>query len=77
MMFPIISLAQFDTSLKDTINNEPVKESYLLNSVGTVIDSKLEFEPKTYFDLLGLPNGYYFIVQCTNTFVYTRRYVLN
>ena len=76
-MSPFITLSQFDTSLKDTINNEPVKESYLINESGVVIDSKLKYENKNYFSLLELPTGYYFIVQYTNNYVYTRRYVIN
>lgn len=76
-MSPFITLPQFDTSLKDTINNEPVIESYLLNSSGVVIDSKLKYENKNYFNLFELPTGYYFIVQYTNNYIYTRRYVLN
>ena len=76
ILCPFISIAQMDTSLKDSINGKPVKESYLLNSSGVIIDSKLEYDSKNYFSLLDLPTGYYFIIQCAENYTYTRRYLI-
>jgi hypothetical protein len=77
LLVPFMSLAQMDTSLKDSINGNPVIESHLINISGEVLESKLSYETKDWFNLFGYPSGVYYIVQYTNVSVYVRRYIIN